>query len=146
MRIPIQVIETVRRVWDEESAWQGDLEGRLVRSRGELMILPARVTKGAGLLKALGDRGLSQCNTIGVGADNDHSLDVCEIGVAVCGGTGQGKSYLAGLIGEQASGAPRAPLGDAGGGVPWSRAVNGVSRCVVLSSAGAGRDPWALPG
>ena len=92
MRIPIQVIETVRRVWDEESAGQGDLEGRLVRSRGELMILPAGVTKGAGLLKALGDRGLSQYNTIGVGgADNDHSLDVCEIGVAVCGGTGRAR-------------------------------------------------------
>ena len=63
---------------------------RLVRSRGELMILPAGVTKGADLLKALGDRGLSQYNTIGVGGADDHSLlDICEIGVAVCGAAGQ---------------------------------------------------------
>jgi haloacid dehalogenase-like hydrolase len=61
------------------------LDCRLVRNRGELMILPAGVTKGSGLLEALGDLGLSHHNTIGVGdAENDHSLlDVCEIGVAV---------------------------------------------------------------
>ena len=49
------------------------------------MILPAGVTKGSGLLEALGELGLSQHNTIGVGdAENDHSLlEVCEIGVAV---------------------------------------------------------------
>jgi len=143
---------------------------RLVRNRGELMVLPAGVTKGSGLLEALGDLGLSPHNTIGVGdAENDHSLlDACEVGVAVanavdalrahadmmlalpdgegvadlllgpllagrvhlhprrwqftlgaddrgepvtlpgsqlniavCGGTGQGKSYLAGLLCEQ---------------------------------------------
>ena len=146
------------------------LDCRLVRNRGELMILPAGVTKGSGLLEALGDLGLSHHNTIGVGdGENDHSLlDVCEVGVAVanavdairahadvtlalpdgqgvadllrgpllaghahvhprrwqitlgiddhgatvsipasqvnvavCGGTGRGKSYLAGLICEQ---------------------------------------------
>jgi hypothetical protein len=146
------------------------LDCQLVRNRTELMILPAGVTKGSGLLEALGDLGLSHHNTIGVGdAENDHSLlDVCEIGVAVanavdairghadvvldlpdgqgvaellrgpllagrthvhprrwqitlgvddhgvpvtlpasqlnvaiCGGTGDGKSYLAGLICEQ---------------------------------------------
>jgi hydroxymethylpyrimidine pyrophosphatase-like HAD family hydrolase len=146
------------------------LDCQLVRNRGELMILPAGVTKGAGLLEVLGDLGLSYHNTIGVGdAENDHSLlNACEIGVAVanavpairahadmvlalpdgqgmadllrgplvagrahahprrwqitlgvddadeavtlpasqlnvavCGGTGQGKSYLAGLICEQ---------------------------------------------
>ena len=56
-----------------------------MRSRGELMILPAGVTKGTGLREALGDLGLSPHNTIGVGdGENDHSLmDVCEIGVAV---------------------------------------------------------------
>ena len=61
------------------------LDCRLVRNRGELMILPAGVTKGSGLREALGDLGLSHHNTIGVGdAENDHSLlDVCEIGVAV---------------------------------------------------------------
>ncbi|MGO9753993.1 MAG: HAD hydrolase family protein [Solirubrobacteraceae bacterium] len=61
------------------------LDCRLVRNRGELMILPAGVTKGTGLREALGDLGLSHHNTIGVGdGENDHSLlDVCEIGVAV---------------------------------------------------------------
>jgi len=61
------------------------LDCRLVRNRAELMILPAGVTKGAGLLAALDDLGLSHHNTIGVGdAENDHSLlSVCEIGVAV---------------------------------------------------------------
>ncbi|MGO9956252.1 MAG: HAD hydrolase family protein [Solirubrobacteraceae bacterium] len=146
------------------------LDCQLVRNQGELMILPAGVTKGSGLLEALADLGLSHHNTIGVGnAENDHSLmDACEIGVAVanavdaihahadltlalpdgqgvadllrgplltgrahihprrwqitlgvdesgeavtlpasqlnlavCGGTGEGKSYLAGLICEQ---------------------------------------------
>lgn len=58
---------------------------RLVRNRDELMILPAGVTKGTGLLEALGDLGLSRHNTLGVGdAENDHSLmEVCEVGVAV---------------------------------------------------------------
>ena len=61
------------------------LDCRLVRNRGELMILPAGVTKGAGLTEALADMGLSRHNTIGVGdAENDHSLlDACEVGVAV---------------------------------------------------------------
>ncbi|AFM17689.1 putative HAD superfamily hydrolase [Mycolicibacterium chubuense NBB4] len=61
------------------------LECRLVRNRGELMIMPAAVTKGSGLLEALADLGLSQHNTLGIGdAENDHSLlEVCEIGVAV---------------------------------------------------------------
>ena len=61
------------------------LDCRLVRNRGELMILPAGVTKGAGLTEALADMGLSRHNAIGVGdAENDHSLlDACEVGVAV---------------------------------------------------------------
>ncbi|OBH91535.1 hypothetical protein A5678_11035 [Mycobacterium sp. E2733] len=58
---------------------------RLVRNRDQLMILPAGVTKGTGLLEALADLGLSQHNTLGIGdAENDHSLmEVCEVGVAV---------------------------------------------------------------
>jgi hydroxymethylpyrimidine pyrophosphatase-like HAD family hydrolase len=61
------------------------LDCRLVRNRGELMVLPAGVTKGTGLLQALGELGLSPHNAIGVGdAENDHSLlDACEVGVAV---------------------------------------------------------------
>ena len=146
------------------------LDCRLVPNRDQLMILPAGVTKGTGVLEALGDLGLSPHNTLGVGdAENDHSLmEVCEVGVAVanaidsirahadvtldlpdgqgvadllrgpilagrthvhprrwqitlgiddrgeavtlpasqlnvavCGGTGTGKSYLTGLMGEQ---------------------------------------------
>ena len=66
------------------------LDCQLVRNRGELMILPAGVTKGTGLLEALGDLGLSHHNTIGVGdAENDHSLlNTCEIGVAVANSVG----------------------------------------------------------
>ncbi|MGE5697699.1 MAG: HAD hydrolase family protein [Candidatus Sericytochromatia bacterium] len=61
------------------------LDCRLVRNRGELMIMPAAVTKGSGLLEALRDLGLSQHNTLAVGdAENDHSLlEVSEVGVAV---------------------------------------------------------------
>ncbi len=58
---------------------------RLVRNRDQLMILPAAVTKGTGLLEALADLGLSRHNALGIGdAENDHSLmEVCEVGVAV---------------------------------------------------------------
>jgi hydroxymethylpyrimidine pyrophosphatase-like HAD family hydrolase len=61
------------------------LDCRLVRNRGELMILPAGVTKGSGLSEALDSMGLSRHNAIGVGdGENDHSLlDACEVGVAV---------------------------------------------------------------
>ena len=61
------------------------LDCRLVRNRDELMIVPPGVTKGAGLLEALTDLGLSHHNTIGVGdAENDHTLlETCEIAVAV---------------------------------------------------------------
>jgi hydroxymethylpyrimidine pyrophosphatase-like HAD family hydrolase len=61
------------------------LDCRLVRNRGELMIVPPGVTKGGGLLEALDDLGLSHHNAIGVGdAENDHTLlDACEVGVAV---------------------------------------------------------------
>jgi hydroxymethylpyrimidine pyrophosphatase-like HAD family hydrolase len=61
------------------------LDCRLVRNRGELMILPAGVTKGSGLGAALDGMGLSRHNAIGVGdAENDHTLlDACEVGVAV---------------------------------------------------------------
>ena len=63
---------------------------QLVRNRGELMVLPAGVTKGTGLFEALGDLGLSHHNAIGVGdAENDHSLlQACELGVAVADAVG----------------------------------------------------------
>ncbi len=64
---------------------ESGLDCILVRNREELMIMPAGVTKGTGLLEALGDLRLSAHNTVGVGdAENDHSLlEVCEVGVAV---------------------------------------------------------------
>lgn len=61
------------------------LDCQLVRNRDALMILPAGVTKGTGLVEALGDLGVSPHSAIGVGdAENDHPLlEVCELGVAV---------------------------------------------------------------
>ena len=61
------------------------LEAQLVYNRGALMILPAGVSKGAGLLNALALLELSRHSAIGIGdAENDHSLlHACEIGVAV---------------------------------------------------------------
>ena len=66
------------------------LDCQLLRNRGELMILPAGVTKGTGLTEALSMLGLSRHNAIGVGdAENDHSLlDACEVGVAVANAVG----------------------------------------------------------
>lgn len=68
----------------EEVAQLG-LDCQLVRNRDALMILPAGVTKGTGLVEALGDLGVSRHSAIGVGdAENDHPLlEVCELGVAV---------------------------------------------------------------
>ena len=61
------------------------LEAQLVYNRGALMVLPAGVSKGAGLLHALARLELSRHSAIGIGdAENDHSLlQACEIGVAV---------------------------------------------------------------
>ena len=61
------------------------LDCQLVRNRGELMMLPAGVSKGSGLVEALGNLGISRHSTIAVGdAQNDLSLlEVCEVGVAV---------------------------------------------------------------
>ena len=70
------VLDEVRRL---------GLDCQLVRNRSELMVLPAGVSKGTGLVEALDELGLSAHNTIAVGdAENDHSLlEVAEIGVAV---------------------------------------------------------------
>jgi hydroxymethylpyrimidine pyrophosphatase-like HAD family hydrolase len=61
------------------------LDCQLVRNRAALMVLPAGVTKGTGLLEGLGELGLSRHSTLAVGdAENDHSmLELCEVGVAV---------------------------------------------------------------
>jgi hydroxymethylpyrimidine pyrophosphatase-like HAD family hydrolase len=62
-----------------------DSDCQLVRNRGELMVLPAGVSKGLGLFDALGELGVSYHSTLGVGdAENDRTLlEQCELGVAV---------------------------------------------------------------
>lgn len=61
------------------------LDCQMVRNRGELMVLPAGVTKGTGLMRGLADLGISRHRTVAIGdAENDHHLlEVCELGVAV---------------------------------------------------------------
>ncbi|MCK6554976.1 HAD hydrolase family protein [Candidatus Binatia bacterium] len=58
---------------------------QLVRNRGELMILPAGVSKATGLRYALLQLGISPHSTIAIGdAENDLAmLEACELGVAV---------------------------------------------------------------
>jgi hydroxymethylpyrimidine pyrophosphatase-like HAD family hydrolase len=62
-----------------------ELDCQVVRNRAALMVLPGGVTKGTGLIEALGNVGVSRHSTLAVGdAENDHHLlDVCELGVAV---------------------------------------------------------------
>ena len=61
------------------------LDCQLVRNRGELMVLPAGVSKGSGLRHGLAYLGISPHSTLGVGdAENDIALlEACELGVAV---------------------------------------------------------------
>lgn len=61
------------------------LECQLVRNRGELMVLPAGVSKGTGLAAGLADLGISPHSAVAIGdAENDHSLlAAAELGVAV---------------------------------------------------------------
>jgi hydroxymethylpyrimidine pyrophosphatase-like HAD family hydrolase len=61
------------------------LDSQISRNRGEMMLLPAGVSKGTGLTKGLALLGISSHNTIAVGdAENDISLlNRCELFVAV---------------------------------------------------------------
>jgi len=67
---------------------QLELECVIVRNRGEMMILPAGVTKASGVRAALEYFGISAHNAVGAGdAENDHVLLAeCEVGVAVHNG------------------------------------------------------------
>ncbi|QNK80269.1 HAD hydrolase family protein [Nakamurella sp. PAMC28650] len=60
------------------------LDCALLRNRGELMILPAGVSKGSGLLAALNLLGLSSHNVMAVGdAENDHAMfELAELAAA----------------------------------------------------------------
>jgi hypothetical protein len=68
-----------------------DLAGRLgvdvhlLHNRAALMVLPAQVSKGSGLVAALAELGLTAHDCAGIGdAENDHALlDACEVGLAV---------------------------------------------------------------
>jgi HAD superfamily hydrolase (TIGR01484 family) len=61
------------------------LDAQLVYNRSALMVLPEGVSKGTGMVHALGRLELSRHSTIAIGdAENDHSLlQAAEIGVAV---------------------------------------------------------------
>jgi hypothetical protein len=61
------------------------LDAQLVYNRAALMVLPEGVSKGTGMVHALGRMELSRHSTIAIGdAENDHSLlQAAEIGVAV---------------------------------------------------------------
>jgi hydroxymethylpyrimidine pyrophosphatase-like HAD family hydrolase len=61
------------------------LDVQLSLNRGALMLLPAGVTKGFGLFRALGELGISYHDVVVVGdAENDHSMfETCELAVAV---------------------------------------------------------------
>jgi hydroxymethylpyrimidine pyrophosphatase-like HAD family hydrolase len=61
------------------------LDCQLVRNRGALMVLPAGVSKGTGLVAGLSDLGISPHSAAAIGdAENDHSLLMAaELGVAV---------------------------------------------------------------
>ncbi len=84
---------------------------QLVRNRAQLMVLPEGVSKGAGLLEALGDLGISRHNTVAVGdAENDLSLlAAAEVGVAVANAV-EGVRERADLVLERAAGAGVADL------------------------------------
>jgi hypothetical protein len=86
-------------------------EYQLVRNRNLLMILPAGVSKGSGLLNALRQLGVSPRDTLAIGdAENDHSLfDVAEFGVAVADAIGSLKDR-ADLVLDEPDGAGVAHL------------------------------------
>jgi hydroxymethylpyrimidine pyrophosphatase-like HAD family hydrolase len=61
------------------------LELRIIFNKGAVMVLPAGINKGSGLLAALDELDLSPHNTVGIGdAENDHALlNLCEYAAAV---------------------------------------------------------------
>jgi hydroxymethylpyrimidine pyrophosphatase-like HAD family hydrolase len=61
------------------------LERQIIFNKGAVMVLPAGINKGTGLVAALRELNLSPHNAVGVGdAENDHALlSLCGYGVAV---------------------------------------------------------------
>lgn len=88
---PISVGRAVVATWTPHEAAVLDairelqLELQIVFNKGAVMILPAGVNKGTGLLAALKDIDISNHNVIGVGdAENDHAfLRACGCSAAV---------------------------------------------------------------
>jgi 3-deoxy-D-manno-octulosonate 8-phosphate phosphatase KdsC-like HAD superfamily phosphatase len=87
------------------------LDCQVVRNRGALMVLPAGVSKGMGLLAALAEFGVSAHNTLAVGdAENDLALlEAAEVGVAVANALPSLQAH-ADLVLEQPDGAGVAAL------------------------------------
>lgn len=103
------------------------LDSQQVRNRDAMMVLPGGVTKGTGLIQALGNLGISRHSTLAIGdAENDHHLlAVCELGVAVANAVDPLKQR-AELVLEQADGAGvaaflRGPIVRGGQSLPPSR-------------------------
>lgn len=88
-----------------------ELDCQIVHNRAAVMVLPAGVTKGTGLSRALGDLRLSPHNCVGVGdAENDLALlEATEVGVAVGNAVGSVRQH-ADLVLEQEDGAGVAGL------------------------------------
>lgn len=140
------------------------LDCQLIHNRGELMILPAGVTKGSGLRALLEELGISRHNVVGVGdAENDHALlEACEIGVAVGNAVpalkdradivleDAGPDALAAFLEQLAQGelAPfvpkrwRARIGVTGSGELFSLPGSGVD-LLVVGGSGAGKSYFA---
>ena len=82
------------------------IDGQLVRNRGALMVVPSGVTKGTGLLEALGELRISHHSTLAAGdAENDLCLlETAEVGVAVANAV-DGLKRHADLVLDQPDGA-----------------------------------------
>jgi len=79
------------------------LDCQVVRNRGELMVLPAGVSKGTGLLVALDELGISPHNVVAVGdAENDLALlQAAGVGVAVANAVPSVREHADLVLGER---------------------------------------------
>lgn len=87
------------------------LDTQMIHNRGQLMVLPAGVTKGTGLAAVLSEMNLSSHNTIAIGdAENDMAMfDVAEVGIAVANAVPSVRRHADMVLGE-ANGAGIASL------------------------------------
>jgi hydroxymethylpyrimidine pyrophosphatase-like HAD family hydrolase len=120
------------------------LDCQILRNRAALMVLPAGVTKGSGLLEALGDLGVSRHSTITAGdAENDRSLlEIGEYGVAVANAVDALKDHadlvLAAPDGQGILGLLRGPI------LTGERRAHSSRWRVHLGATGEG-EPVAMP-